>query len=153
MAEADISVFIENEAGTDIKNHYNEVTLEHLGTERVGANYPYPYGFVPGTLAPDGDAADCFVITPDSLPTGTRIECRPVALLEQTEGGVTDHNVIAVPVGDPAPDLEAVRARIARFMKGFMAGVAERKAIPGRMLPAHAAAAYLAECEEASQSG
>ena len=151
MAQATITVFIENEAGTDIKNHHNEVTLEHLGTERVGAIYPYPYGFVPGTLAPDDDAADCFVITTKHLTTGTRIECRPVALLEQTEGGITDHNVIAVPAGDNDPDLDQVRARIARFMEGFMAGVAERKSVPGRMLAADAAAAYLAGCANAAK--
>ena len=151
MSETTITVFVENEAGTDIKNHHDEVTLEHLGTERVGAMYPYPYGFVPGTLAPDDDAADCFVITTEHLTTGTTIECRPVALLEQTEGGITDHNVIAVPVGEKNPDLQLVRARIARFMEGFMAGVAERKSVPGRMLPAHAAAVYLAECAEAAK--
>ena len=151
VTQTTITVFIENEAGTDIKNHHNEVTLEHLGTERVGATYPYPYGFVPGTLAPDDDAADCFVISAARLETGKLIECRPVALLEQTEGGVTDHHVIAVPSGDEDPDLHLVRTEIARFMEGFMAGVAERKSVPGRMLPADAAAAYLAECAEAAK--
>jgi inorganic pyrophosphatase len=67
-----ITVFIENEAGSDVKHHYNEETFEVLRTERVGVDYPYPYGFVPGTLAPDGDAADCFVITEVGLPPERR---------------------------------------------------------------------------------
>ncbi len=148
--EHTITVFVENEAGSDIKHHYNEQTLEPIGTERVGGEYPYPYGFIPGTLAPDGDCADCFIITEQPLATGTTVECSPVALLEQTEGGITDHNVIAVPAGQPAPDLDEVRARIGAFLEKFMLGVESRKAVMGRTLSREEAAAYLAACSEAA---
>ncbi|MCL1594404.1 MAG: inorganic diphosphatase, partial [Actinomycetia bacterium] len=56
-----ITVFIENEAGSVIKQHFDEATLSIERTEHVGAAYPFPYGFIPETLAPDGDAVDCFV--------------------------------------------------------------------------------------------
>ena len=52
-----ITVFVENEAGSNIKHHYNEATFTVERTEQVGAHYPYPYGFIPDTIAPDGDAA------------------------------------------------------------------------------------------------
>lgn len=145
-----ITVFIENEAGTDLKHHYDEATFEVLRTEHVGADYPYPYGFVPGTLAPDGDAADCFVVTTEAVPTATRLECTPVALIEQTEGGLTDHNVIAVPAGQDVPDLVEVQARIGFFVARFMPGVIERESVMGRLLPASAATAYVNECRAAA---
>jgi len=141
-----ITVFVENEAGSDVKHHYDEDTLRMQRTERVGAAYPFPYGFVPGTLAPDGDAADCFVLTSRGLSTGETVTCLPVALLEQTEGGETDHDVLAVLPGDPAPDLQAALERFARFFERFMAGVPGREAAMGRLLPAADAMAYLEEC-------
>ena len=144
-----ITVFIENEAGSDVKHHYDEEALRVLRTERVGAAYPFPYGFVPGTLAPDGDAADCFVITPKRLRSGDTVACLPVALVEQTEGGATDHDVIAVIPGDPDPDLGEVVAAIGRFLERFMAGVPGRESAMGRLLPADAAVRYLEGCAAA----
>jgi inorganic pyrophosphatase len=146
MSAGVITVFIENEAGSDVKHHYDEETFEVLRIERVGAAYPYPYGFVPGTLAPDGDGADCFVLTARELRTGERVEVEPVALMEQTEGGVTDHDVLAVLPGDPVPDLDAAVERFTRFFAGFMAGVPGREAAIGRLLPAGDAHAYLDRC-------
>lgn len=141
-----LRVFIENEAGSDTKHHYDEDTFEVLRTETVGARYPYPYGFVPGTLAPDGDAADCFVITDATFTTGSFVECAPIALLEQTEGGDTDHNVIAVIPGEPTPDLAEVEAAISLFVKQFRAGFPGQEAEAGRLLPVEHAINYIAAC-------
>ena len=147
-----ITVFIENEAGSDVKHHYDEETLEVIRTERVGAPYPLPYGFVPGTLAPDGDAADCFVMTTGAIPTGTTVQCEIVALLEQTEGGETDHNVLGVVPGETVPDLEEIRAVIQAFSRLFMAGVPGREIVMGRLLPASDAVAYIEECRKVTDN-
>lgn len=149
IGSAMITVFIENEAGSQIKHHYNEETFEVIRTEDVGVAYPFPYGFVPRTLAPDGDAADCFVITEESLRTGTRVACSPVALIEQTEGGDTDHNVIAVPVGESAPDLGGVQKAIGYFVERFMVGVPGRESVMGRLLSRDDALTYLETCAAA----
>lgn len=141
-----LRVFVENERGSDTKHHYNEETFEVMRTERVGALYPYPYGFVPGTLAPDGDAVDCFVLTARAFRTGEFVECVPIALLEQTEGGDTDHNVLAAIAGEPWPDLDIARKRISRFIKEFRADSPGQEGVPGRLLPADAAIAYMEEC-------
>ncbi|MCP3995703.1 MAG: hypothetical protein GY722_11645 [bacterium] len=141
-----LRVFIENEAGSDTKHHYNEETFEELRTERVGAKYPYPYGFVPGTLAPDGDAADCFVVTGQAFSTGQFVDCEPVALLEQTEGGDTDHNVLATIPGEPPPDLAEAQRRISRFIEDFRADTPEQRGVAGRLLPIADALAYVKEC-------
>ena len=108
-----LRVFIENEAGSCIKHHHDEETLAFLRTERVQAPYPFPYGFVPGTRAPDGDCVDCFVVTDRVLHTGDLVDCEPFALMEQTEAGLVDHNILAVPAGEALPDLERLPRRSA----------------------------------------
>ena len=139
-----VSVFVENEAGSNIKHHYDEETLTVRRTERVGAAYPFPYGFIPETLAPDGDAVDCFVLTDRHLPTGTTVEAWPVAFVEQTEAGSTDNNVLAVLPGDADPDLDAAVAQIAAFIEAFRAGDPDRVSVVGRTLGPDDAAAYIA---------
>jgi inorganic pyrophosphatase len=52
-------VFIENEQGSDRKNHHDEKTLTLLRSETVSRAYPYPYGFIIGTANADGDCLDC----------------------------------------------------------------------------------------------
>jgi hypothetical protein len=44
-------VFIENESGSKRKNIYDAHTLAHLRTVEVSAAYPFPYGFVLGTIS------------------------------------------------------------------------------------------------------
>ena len=75
----------------------------------VSAAYPFPYGFVVGTKAGDGDAADCFVLTARNLVSGTATDCEPVGLLEQIEDGEVDHKVLAVLPGETF-ELDQARA-------------------------------------------
>lgn len=138
-----LQVFIENEAGSNLKHHHDEESLAFLRTERVGAAYPFPYGFVPGTRAPDGDCVDCFVVTGRPLRTGELVDCEPFGLMEQTEAGFVDHNVLAVLVGEGPPDLEAVRPILTCFVREVFAGLPGREVTVGRFLPVEAASAYL----------
>jgi inorganic pyrophosphatase len=143
---ATLRVFVENEASSDIKHHHDEETLTFLRTEKVKAPYPFPYGFVPGTRAPDGDCVDCFVITPVPLRTGALVDCEPFALMESSEGGLVDHNVLAVLAGEAAPDLDEVRPVLTRFIQAVFAGMPGRETTVGRFLPAAAALAYVEDC-------
>ena len=140
-----IRVFIENTAGSCRKYHHDEETFRLLRVEEVSGPYPFPYGFVPGTRAPDGDCVDCLVITDRPLRTGEFVDCEPVALMEQTEGGVVDHNVLAVLPGEPAPDLAALAPVLTEVMEQLFAGMPGREAVVGRFLPAAAAVAYIEE--------
>ena len=138
-----VTVFIENEAGTDLKHHYDEATLSVRRVERVGATYPFPYGFIPETLAPDGDAVDCFVLTDRHLGTGTTVEALPIAFIEQTEAGSIDHNVLAILPGEPALDLDGAVAQIVAFIAAFRAGDPDRVSHIGRTLASDDAFAYI----------
>src|SRR5688500_13081946 len=97
---AAMRVLIENEAGSRLKNSYDETSLLWLKAEDVSAAYPFPYGFVVGTKAGDGDAADCFVLTARKLSSGAIIDCEAVGLLEQVEDDQVDHKVLAVLPGE-----------------------------------------------------
>jgi len=144
---APIGVLVENTAGPRRKHHHDEETFRLLRVEEVSGTYLFPYGFGPGTRAPDGDCVDCLVITDRPLRTGGFVEYEPVALMEQTEGGVVDNNVLAVLSGEPAPDLAALAPVLTEAMEQLFAGMPGREAVVGRFLPAVAAVAYIEESQ------
>jgi inorganic pyrophosphatase len=145
-------VFIENEAGSRRKNIYDERTLVHLRTVEVSAAYPFPYGFVLGTVSGDGDAVDCFVLTETPLRSGATVECEPVGLIEQIEDGEIDHKVLAVPRGSEAGLDAAAVAAIKTFIAGVFAHVPGKRMDIGRLLDRSAAEAYLGKCRDDSSS-
>jgi inorganic pyrophosphatase len=67
-------------------------------------HYPGDYGFVPGTIAEDGDPLDilCMVNAP-SYP-GILIYVRPVAVLDMIDQDQPDHKILGVPNRDPRYD-------------------------------------------------
>ncbi|MCD6046503.1 MAG: inorganic pyrophosphatase [Gammaproteobacteria bacterium] len=60
--------------------------------------YPCNYGYVPGTLADDGDPVDVLVLTPCPLISGSVIPCRPIGMLQMTDEKGVDTKVLAVPL-------------------------------------------------------
>jgi inorganic pyrophosphatase len=141
-----MQVFIENQAGSRRKNIYDERTLRHLRTFDVSASYPYPYGFVVGTVSGDNDAVDCFVLTSEPLIAGTTLECDPIGLLEQVEDGEIDHKILAVPSGGSAKIDDAVVAALKEFISGVFSHVPDKRMEIGRLLDRHAAESYLRQC-------
>lgn len=141
-----MQVFIENLAGSRRKNIYDERALRHLSTVDVSASYPYPYGFVIGTVSGDGDAVDCFVLTSEPLTAGTILECDPIGLLEQIEDGEIDHKVIAVPSGASATINDTVIAALKKFISGVFSHIPDKRMEIGRLLDRDAAQNYLRRC-------
>ena len=71
--------------------------------------YPGNYGFIPQTLATDGDPCDVLVVTQVQVVPGAIVRCRPVgALLMEDEAG-QDEKIIAVPVDALAPFYADIR--------------------------------------------
>jgi len=93
-------VFIENEAGSNQKNIFNEETFEYKKTYTVSAQYPFAYGFIPQTRSGDGDSLDCFVLTTKPLKSGELVEVDVVGMFEEVEDGEADHKILVVPKGD-----------------------------------------------------
>lgn len=67
----------------------------------TATRYPADYGFVPETLADDGDPLDVLVLLEEPTFPGCRIRVRPIGLFMMQDSGADDHKVIAVPHGDP----------------------------------------------------
>ncbi len=67
-------------------------------------HYPGDYGFIPGTLAEDGDPLDVLALVGEPSFTGCLIEVRPVGLLNMVDGQEHDRKVLAVPAHNPRFD-------------------------------------------------
>ena len=87
------------------------------------AHYPGDYGFVPRTLAEDGDPLDVLVMVNEPTFAGCLIECRALGLFKMTDRGDNDFKVLAVPNTDPTfaemQDLSRVPRHYLREVEHF----------------------------------
>lgn len=64
-------------------------------------HYPSDYGFIPETLAEDGDPLDALVLIGEPTFPGCLIEARPIGLFKMRDEKGVDHKILCVPVNDP----------------------------------------------------
>ena len=64
-------------------------------------HYPGDYGFIPGTLAEDGDPLDILVLVNEPSFTGCLMETRPVGILHMVDQTENDEKILAVPNRNP----------------------------------------------------
>ncbi|MBR8829407.1 MAG: inorganic diphosphatase [Gomphosphaeria aponina SAG 52.96 = DSM 107014] len=98
-----INVLIEIPAGSKNKYEFDK-DLNAFALDRVlysSVQYPYDYGFVPNTLADDGDPLDGMVLMDQPTFPGCVIAARPIGMLEMIDGGDRDEKIICVPDKDP----------------------------------------------------
>src|SRR5438046_6914147 len=65
--------------------------------------YPGNYGFIPHTLAEDGDPCDVLVVGRTPVVPGAIIRSRPVGALLMVDEAGPDEKIVAVPVDAPHP--------------------------------------------------
>jgi len=103
-----VHVVVESPRGSTLKLKYEEA-WQAMSISRplpVGVAYPYDWGFIPSTMADDGDPLDAMVLWDVPSFPGVVLRCRPVAIMyvEQNktnfEPSVRVHNdrVMLVPV-------------------------------------------------------
>lgn len=63
--------------------------------------YPANYGFIPLTLADDGDPLDVLVLCDESIYPMTLVKCSPIGVIKMIDSGALDEKIIAVPTNDP----------------------------------------------------
>ncbi len=104
-------------AGRDLPNDFNVIIeipmnadpIKYEVDKETGAifvdrfmgtsmHYPCNYGYVPNTIAGDGDPVDVLVITPFALFPGVVVRCRAIGVLKMTDDGGEDAKVLAVPI-------------------------------------------------------
>lgn len=112
-----------------LKNEYGIIAFKEVLP--AGMRWPYDYGFIPKTLADDGDPLDILVLTEDGLFSGCLIETRVIGAVRLSKNGVENDRLIAVPQpspGAPKPtdsykeigDLpEPVLNEIVEFLKSY----------------------------------
>ncbi len=61
-------------------------------------HYPCNYGYIPKTLAKDGDPVDVIVMTPMSIIHGAVIPCKPIGVLKMTDEAGDDSKVMVIPL-------------------------------------------------------
>ncbi len=102
----DLNAFIEIPPGGEPVKYEFDKEANVLVVDRflhTSMRYPANYGFVPNTLASDGDPIDIIVVTPVPVAPGVIVRCRPIgALIMEDEHG-EDEKVIAVPVDSLHP--------------------------------------------------
>jgi inorganic pyrophosphatase len=97
----EINVIIEIPAHSDPVKYEVDTETGAMFVDRfmgTAMHYPANSGYVPHTLAEDGDPLDVLVVTPVPLISGSVIECRPLGILKMVDDGGPDPKIIAVPV-------------------------------------------------------
>ncbi|HEY6539208.1 MAG TPA: inorganic diphosphatase [Candidatus Dormibacteraeota bacterium] len=90
------------------KGSRNKYEMDHathrIRLDRVlhsSVHYPTDYGFVPDTLAEDGDPLDALVIVEEGTFPGCSVPARPIGLLHMADEHGTDIKLLCVAAGDP----------------------------------------------------
>ena len=65
------------------------------------SHYPGDYGFIPQTLAEDGDPLDIIVMVNEPTFSGCLIEAHVIGLFRMKDRGVNDYKILGVPSLDP----------------------------------------------------
>ncbi len=97
-----VRVVVETPRGANIKLKFDD-KLGCFSLTRImplGVTYPYDFGFVPQTLAQDGDPLDVMILIDAVTYPGVVIPCRLLGALQIEERGMRgrqNHRVVAVP--------------------------------------------------------
>lgn len=107
-----INVIIEIPYGSNIKYEVDKDSgLVVVDRVMYGAMfYPANYGFVPQTLADDGDPADVLVLNTYPLQAGSMIASRLIGVLIMEDESGMDEKLIAVPVSKIDPSFEKIQS-------------------------------------------
>ena len=100
-------------------------------------HYPGDYGFIPGTLADDGDPLDILVLVAEPSFTDCLMEARPVGVLHMVDGVENDQKVLAVPNRNPRFDsihtIDQVYPHIRREIEYFFTIYKELQSAKAKM--------------------
>lgn len=153
----EVNCVIEIPKGSRNKYEY-DAALGAFTLDRVLSSpmvYAADYGFLPSTLAGDGDPADILVLMEEPTFTGCIVPARPVGMMKMMDAG-HDYKILCVPVGDKRYDdvhrLEDVARHrlleLEHFFKTYKTLDGSFPEVAG-WCSAEEARAYVLECREA----
>jgi inorganic pyrophosphatase len=121
----EIEVVVEIAKGSRNKYEY-DIERGFFFLNRVlysSVHYPTDYGFVPDTLAADGDPLDIMVMVDEPTFTGCHLMARPVGVLIMQDEEGRDEKILSVPVRDPRfthiTDLQQVSPHLLKEIDNF----------------------------------
>ena len=88
-------------------------------------HYPGNYGYIPNTLADDGDAIDVLIINSTPFFPGSYVQCRVLGMLITEDEKGMDQKVIALPISkvdrenDDIKDISDVNENTLSIIKDF----------------------------------
>lgn len=96
----DVNVVVEVPMGADPIKYEIDKDSGAIMVDRflhTSMHYPCNYGFIPHTLADDGDPTDVMIVGRRPLLPGCVIPVRPVGVLKMEDDGGMDEKILAVP--------------------------------------------------------
>src|SRR5579875_3856954 len=96
---ADINVVVEIPQGSAVKYEVDKISGAVVVDRFLftPTAYPAAYGFIPGTLAEDGDPADVLILVPAPVIPGAVVRARPIGLLQMADEKGNDEKIVCVP--------------------------------------------------------
>ncbi|NBC31414.1 MAG: inorganic diphosphatase [Alphaproteobacteria bacterium] len=110
----DINVIVENPMGGAPVKYELDKASNALFVDRflhTAMSYPGNYGFIPHTLAEDGDPIDVLVVGTEPVIPGAVIRARPIGMLKMIDEAGNDEKVLAVPVDALLPHFTNVETQ------------------------------------------
>ncbi len=155
LAATTVEAVIEIPTGSqnkyEVDHHTGRIRLDRVLYSPF--HYPADYGFIPDTLAEDGDPLDVIVMITQPTFPGCQLRARIVGLLEMHDEHGVDDKLFAVAADDPRYDgvvnLEDLPAHTLKEIVHFFSTYKELQGLPtvvGEWRPAEQALALLAEC-------
>jgi inorganic pyrophosphatase len=101
--DGNLQVIVESPRGSTLKLEFDpkHAVFTISRALPVGVAYPFDWGFIPGTLADDGDPVDALVLHAERTYPGVLLPCRVLGMvaLSQVQAGKREANdrVIALP--------------------------------------------------------
>jgi inorganic pyrophosphatase len=99
----DVDVVVECPKGS--RNKYEwDPSVDRIRLDRLlftSTVYPGDYGFVPGTLAEDGDPIDALLLLDEPTFPGCWVRARVIAVFWMRDEAGPDAKLLCVPAGDP----------------------------------------------------
>ena len=103
ISSGDLYAVVEITKGSKMKYELDKET-GLLALDRIlytSTHYPANYGFIPRTLADDGDPMDVLVLCSESLCPMSLVRCYPIGVITMSDNGDSDEKIIAIPYSDP----------------------------------------------------
>jgi inorganic pyrophosphatase len=118
-------VLIEIPKGSRNKYEY-DFELKKIRYDRMifsSMMYPADYGFIPETLALDGDPLDVLVLVTEPTFPGCVMEVKPIGVFHMADEKGPDEKIICVPISDPIwnklDDLSDVNPHLIKEIEHF----------------------------------